>query len=250
MVGSSVGCWRKFHDVIDEQIEKAKAVIVLWSSFSVTDWVRGEAQAAHELTKLVPIKIEECKLPINYRGIHAPEVYRSKAELRKFAQMLTDKYRTAQPLPRGATAEPSTATKIEFSDKSSDDFLTKLAAQTRSGLSTLLKTILLIAAVLPAMISAFILGPALTAVASAIVLGLGFCIYTSYTRAPSELWVDAAKRNIDYFMGFIFLLLFINTVAAAIDGISSFTFVAFAILTGLAFIPASKTEFWYKGFGK
>src|SRR5262249_7379851 len=73
-----------------------------------SDWVRGEAQTAHELTKLVPVKIEECKLPINYRGIHTPEVYKSKAELNKLAQMLTDKYRTAQPLPRGATAEPST----------------------------------------------------------------------------------------------------------------------------------------------
>ena len=44
--------------------------------------------------------------------------------------MLTDKYRTAQPLPRGATAEPSTPSTIEFTDKSSADFLTKLAAQT------------------------------------------------------------------------------------------------------------------------
>src|SRR6516225_11218741 len=118
----------KIHDVIDEEIEKAKAVIVLWSPISVkSDWVRGEAQTAHELTKLVPIKIEECKLPVNYRGIHTPEVYKSKAELNKLAQMLTDKYRAAQPLPGGA--EPSTPTTIEFTDKSSVDFLTKLAAQ-------------------------------------------------------------------------------------------------------------------------
>ena len=42
----------KIHDVIDEQIEKAKAVIVLWSPISVkSDWVRGEAETAHELGK-------------------------------------------------------------------------------------------------------------------------------------------------------------------------------------------------------
>jgi hypothetical protein len=115
----------KIHDVIDKEIEKAKAVIVLWSPISVkSDWVQGEAQTAHELTKLIPIKIEECKLPINYRGIHTPEVYKNKDEFIKLAQMLTDKYKTAQPLPGGA--EPRTPTKIEFTDKSVTSFLTKL----------------------------------------------------------------------------------------------------------------------------
>src|SRR5262245_41186740 len=120
----------KIHDVIDGEIEKAKAVIVLWSPISVkSDWVRGEAQTAHELAKLVPIKIEECKLPINYRAIHTPEVSKGKAELDKLAKKLADKFKTAQPLPRGPAAEPSTAPKIDFSDKSSSDFLKKLATQ-------------------------------------------------------------------------------------------------------------------------
>jgi hypothetical protein len=114
----------KMHDVIDEEIEKAKAVVVLWSPISVkSDWVLGEAQTAHELKKLVPIKIDECKLPINYRSIHTPEIYKSKVELDKLAKALSDKFR-----PRQATAEPSTATKIEFTDIPSADFLSKLAA--------------------------------------------------------------------------------------------------------------------------
>ena len=104
--------------VIGEEIEEAKAVIVLWSQISVeSDWVLGEADTAHELKKLVPIKIGECKLPINYRGVHTPEVYKSKAELNKLAKMLSDKLRTTSP---------STATKIEFTDRSSDNFLAKL----------------------------------------------------------------------------------------------------------------------------
>jgi hypothetical protein len=119
----------KIHDVIDEEIEKAKAVVVLWSPFSVrSDWVLGEAQTAHGLTKLIPIKIHECKLPINYRSIHTPEVYKGKAELDKLAKMLSDKFGTAPPLLRRATAEPSTATTIEFTDIGSADFLSKLAA--------------------------------------------------------------------------------------------------------------------------
>jgi hypothetical protein len=105
--------------VIGEEIEEAKAVIVLWSQISVeSDWVLGEADTAHELKKLVPIKIGECKLPINYRGVHTPEVYKSKAELNKLAKMLSDKI---------GTPSPSTATKIEFTDRSSDNFLAKLA---------------------------------------------------------------------------------------------------------------------------
>jgi len=120
----------KIHDVIEEEIKKAKAVIVLWSRNSVkSDWVRGEAQTAHDSQKLIPIKIEECELPMTYRGIHAPEVYKSKGELDKLATMLSAKFSTAPPLQRGAKARPSTATKIEFTDKSSDTFLNKLATQ-------------------------------------------------------------------------------------------------------------------------
>jgi TIR domain len=116
----------EFRRVIEKEIEKAKSVIVLWSPNSVeSNWVLGEAQTAYELNKLVPIKIGECKLPIEYRAIHTPDVYRSKAELDKLAQMLSEKCSTQ--LPRGATSEPSTAAKVKFSDKSSADFLSKLS---------------------------------------------------------------------------------------------------------------------------
>jgi hypothetical protein len=112
----------KIDDVIDEELEKAKAVIVLWSRVSVkSDWVRGEASTAHELQKLIPIKIEDCKLPIQYRGIHTPEVYKNTGELQQLAQLLTDKCRTSQPL-RPGTVPPS----INFTDKSARNFFTKL----------------------------------------------------------------------------------------------------------------------------
>jgi hypothetical protein len=118
----------KIHDVIDEQIDSAKAVIVLWSPNSVkSDWVRGEASTADELKKLVPIKIQECKLPINYRGRHTPEVYKKSSEVQKLAEMLTDKFKAPQPLTQGMAGEP--APKIEFTDKSADGFVEKLRAQ-------------------------------------------------------------------------------------------------------------------------
>jgi TIR domain len=119
----------KINDVIDEELEKAKAIIVLWSRISVkSDWVRGEASTAQELGKLIPIKIEECKLPIQYRGIHTPEVYK-KAELQELAQILTEKFKAPQPSTQGTAPGPSTAPKIEFTDKSASNFIAKLAAE-------------------------------------------------------------------------------------------------------------------------
>jgi hypothetical protein len=118
----------KINDVIDEQLEKAKAVIVLWSRLSVkSDWVRGEASTAHELQKLIPIKIEECKLPIQYRGIHTPEVYKNKDELQKLAKMLSNKF---GPLRPGTMPpKPSATAKLQFTDMSIRDFFTKLGAE-------------------------------------------------------------------------------------------------------------------------
>jgi hypothetical protein len=83
----------KINDVIDEELEKAKGIIVLWSRISIkSDWVRGEASTAQELGKLIPIKIEDCKLPIQYRGFHTPEVYKGEDELQKLAKILSDKF--------------------------------------------------------------------------------------------------------------------------------------------------------------
>ena len=255
----------KIHDVVDEQIEKAKAVIVLWSPFSVkSDWVRGEAQTAHELAKLVPIKIAECKVPINYRGIHTPAVYKSKSELDEFARMLSDKYRTAQA--SGVTLGPNGATEIKFNVNSSDDFLTQLAAQrlaykkeysefstdwspeawkrtfrlikkyplgaAGSGLSNLLKLIIIVLlAFLPLEFLDQMFDPVISAVFYSILAGLGFCIYTSFNRATNEKWVTAAERNIGYLLS----LLLMNMIkhagqAAYYVGVKSFTFATFAVL--------------------
>src|SRR5260370_29191087 len=95
-------------DVVEEELEKAKAVVVLWSPVSVKSrWVLGEADKAYELApeKLLPIKIAECELPVDYRALHAQAVYNNSG-LRELAKKLSDKC----------------GTKIEFTDKSSADF--------------------------------------------------------------------------------------------------------------------------------
>ena len=84
----------EFHTVIDQELEKAKAIIVLWSPISVkSDWVLGEAQTARDLDKLVPIKIADCKLPVPYRSFHTPEVYKTQGELNQLAKLLSDKFK-------------------------------------------------------------------------------------------------------------------------------------------------------------
>src|SRR5262249_10858833 len=145
---------------------------------------------------------------------HAPEIYKNKAELNKLAELLSG--RVARPLPQGVPAEASAATKIEFTDKSATNFLAKLAAQkaafekestlTRgiikyplgaagSGMTPLLKPLILIGVVAQIMFSAFTLGFGATAVVSAIATCVGFCIYTSLNQGPTETWTTAAKGN-------------------------------------------------------
>lgn len=78
--------------VIEQALEETRCVIVLWSPHSVvSDWVRGEAQVALDLDKLVPIQIAKCNLPINFRHLHTPCVYKSDDQLVELATLLTEK---------------------------------------------------------------------------------------------------------------------------------------------------------------
>ncbi|WP_260482229.1 toll/interleukin-1 receptor domain-containing protein [Sphingomicrobium flavum] len=53
--------------MIEKEIAEARKVLVLWSPRSVkSDWVRSEAHYAQDHHKLVPVKIEECSLPLAF----------------------------------------------------------------------------------------------------------------------------------------------------------------------------------------
>jgi formylglycine-generating enzyme required for sulfatase activity len=53
---------------IDRRIREAKALVALWCSLSVgSRWVIEEADLAHELGILIPVKIEPCNLPVGFR---------------------------------------------------------------------------------------------------------------------------------------------------------------------------------------
>ncbi len=102
---------------IERAIDDAKAVIVLWSPHSIgSRWVNGEAEAAAEHGKLLPVKIAECKLPLNFRTLHTPEVFRSSAQLAEMAELLSAKLRPNAPADR----------QIRLSTSSTSTFLSDL----------------------------------------------------------------------------------------------------------------------------
>jgi TIR domain len=61
----------KFDQVVEEQLDAARCVVVVWSSASVSSqWVRAEATAADEQGKLLPVTFErELRFPIRFRQL-------------------------------------------------------------------------------------------------------------------------------------------------------------------------------------
>lgn len=59
-----------FDRVIEQEIQDAKILIVIWSKAGVeSDWCRAEALAALEQNKLLPISIEQAKPPLRFKHI-------------------------------------------------------------------------------------------------------------------------------------------------------------------------------------
>ena len=61
--------------VIEDEIAKARCVVVLWSATSVRrDWVNDEAREGSERGILVPILIEDVRPPLGFRSMHAADL--------------------------------------------------------------------------------------------------------------------------------------------------------------------------------
>ena len=66
---------QEFDDQIDAEIQAAGAVLVVWTPTSVVSrWVRGEAREAAERGKLVPVRFEQARLPMDVRAIHTTDL--------------------------------------------------------------------------------------------------------------------------------------------------------------------------------
>lgn len=66
---------QEFDDQIEEELDAAKAVLVIWTPSSVSSrWVRGEAREAADRGILVPVRFEQARLPMDVRAIHTTDL--------------------------------------------------------------------------------------------------------------------------------------------------------------------------------
>ncbi|MEN8132338.1 MAG: SUMF1/EgtB/PvdO family nonheme iron enzyme [Pseudomonadota bacterium] len=65
----------QFDRVIDEQLAAARCVVVVWSKESVaSQWVRAEAGEAARREVMIPVVIEDVKIPLAFRIIQAAQL--------------------------------------------------------------------------------------------------------------------------------------------------------------------------------
>jgi hypothetical protein len=62
---------RAYSDVIQEEVDRAKAVLVIWSKDAIaSEWVRAEADMARNAHKLVQLSVDETSPPLPFNQIH------------------------------------------------------------------------------------------------------------------------------------------------------------------------------------
>lgn len=66
---------KTFDQVIEKALDSAKCVIVLWSKMSITsDWVKNEAREGVRRHLLVPVLIDDVKIPFEFKHIQAAQL--------------------------------------------------------------------------------------------------------------------------------------------------------------------------------
>ncbi len=66
---------KSFDEVIEEALDATKCIIVLWSQESVnSDWVKDEAEEGKKRNILIPVLIENVKIPLGFRRIQAAQL--------------------------------------------------------------------------------------------------------------------------------------------------------------------------------
>jgi hypothetical protein len=102
---------KTFATVIEEAIDTAKCVIVLWSEHSTdSDWVQNEASEGARKKILVPALIDDVKIPFEFRRIQAADLTDWKAQPNHpgFANLINAVSQfTGPPAPVDKTEKPA-----------------------------------------------------------------------------------------------------------------------------------------------
>lgn len=70
----SIPVGKSFEDIIEEALDEAKCVVVIWSKNSVkSQWVRAEVAEAKRQGKLFPLNIDGSNPPLIYRGLQTAD---------------------------------------------------------------------------------------------------------------------------------------------------------------------------------
>ena len=80
-----------FAKTIESKLEKADAVLVVWSATSVvSDWVRDEAAHARDRKRIVPVTIDGTDAPLGFRQYHTVDLshWRGNADAPEMASVL------------------------------------------------------------------------------------------------------------------------------------------------------------------
>lgn len=100
---------REFDEVIEEALDAARCVVVLWSQASVASrWVKTESAEAMRRKALIPVLIENVKIPLEFRRLQAADLSQwhgepDDPELQNFFQSLETRIRSA-PQPASPTS--------------------------------------------------------------------------------------------------------------------------------------------------
>ncbi len=101
---ATIPAGKAFHKVIEEAIEATGCVIVLWSRSSVeSQWVYAEAEEGNRRNILVPVLIEEAKVPLGFRTLQAVDLvgWQGADTHPEFCKLVTDLTAMLGP-PKGA----------------------------------------------------------------------------------------------------------------------------------------------------
>ena len=70
-----INAGQKFDEVIEHELESARCVVVAWTQRSVgSDWVRNEALDAMERKVLIPVRLDDVRLPIAFRRVQTSDL--------------------------------------------------------------------------------------------------------------------------------------------------------------------------------
>ncbi len=117
---------REFDEVIEEALDAARCVVVLWSKTSVASrWVKTESAEAMRRKVLIPVLIDDAKIPLKFRRLQAADLSQWQGEpdhpeLLNFLQSLDTHVRDAQnpAPPQFAADRPASASFNQARDES------------------------------------------------------------------------------------------------------------------------------------